>query len=327
MRGGLAGRPGKGRPAGTMSEAARLGELRSLLSPCRLCPRECGADRLGGETGFCGIGLRPKVAAVSLHGGEEPPLSGRRGAGNIFFSGCNLACLFCQNYPISQMGVGREMESSELALAMLGLQRKGAHNINLVTASHVAPQAAEAVGLARRLGLGLPVVWNSNGYESVETVRLLAGTVDVWLPDMKYADDGRAVRCSGATAYVDVNRRAVEEMFRQAGRLEVDASGLAVRGVIVRHLVLPGGWSGTREVLEHLAVGHPVLGRRLSREEWLEALSWLERCRLAGGWIQDPPEDISPGPAVPAPPGRRSSGDCPSKPRGSGARPPDAGRV
>ncbi len=265
-------------------------------------------DRLAGERGFCGVGLLPKVAAVSVHHGEEPPITGTRGAGNIFFSGCNLRCLFCQNYPISQMGVGREMAVEELATAMLSLQSRGAHNINLVTATHVMPQAAAAVDLARGRGLALPVIHNTNGYEKPDVIKLQEKVVDVWLPDMKYASEEVAGRLSGVWDYVSWNRRAVEAMVRMAGPLELDGEGLARRGVIVRHLVLPARLSGTREIISYLvrnygrelpmacmcqyfpahrAVGDPQLGRRLTGEEWEEALEWIEEAGITGGWVQE----------------------------------------
>ncbi len=281
-----------------------------LLSRCRLCPRECGADRARGEKGFCGVGLIPRVAAVSIHHGEEPPLSGTRGAGNVFFSGCNLRCSFCQNFPISSMGAGKEIGIGELATEMLNLQKRGAHNVNLVTAAHLVPQIAVSVRLAREMGLTIPIVYNTNGYEKPSTLELLAGTVDVYLPDMKYAGDKEARRCSGAPGYVSWNRRAVLAMYAQVGGLVLDKAGIARRGLIVRHLVLPGGAAGTGKVLKwlagrlgrkvhlslmfqyfpaHRAVGDLRLGRRLTQEECREALDALEEYGFKNGWIQDLP--------------------------------------
>jgi putative pyruvate formate lyase activating enzyme len=290
----------------------RLDSLDALLSPCRLCPRECGADRLGGKTGLCGIGPVPKVASLSVHPGEEPPLSGTRGSGTVFFTGCNLRCLFCQNYPISQMGVGREMTVEELAEGMLRLEAKGAHNINLVTPTHVAPQAARAVAAARAGGLSVPVVWNSNGYERPEVIELLEGTIDVWLPDMKYDSDESARRCSGVGDYVGWNRRAVAAMYRQAGHLVTGPDGTALRGLVVRHLVLPGGLAGTKGVLAdlariagtdahlslmsqyfpaHRAGTDPLLARRLTGQEWEEALDLLTSAGFPNGWVQEHPDE------------------------------------
>ena len=246
-------------------------------------------------------------AAFSLHPGEEPPLSGTGGAGNIFFSGCNLECVFCQNYPISQLGVGRLMKVEELAREMLSLERRGANNINLVTPTPWYPQIARALVLARGEGLNLPVVSNTNGYEKEETVSLLRDFVDVYLPDMKYADDRSAFRLSGAVDYVGHNRRAVRVMFRQAGHLRTDGDGLAMGGLIVRHLVLPEDLSGTEDVLDHLAavygpeicvslmfqyfpawrsVDDPRLGRKLNDGERERALDLLTRKGFRRGWYQ-----------------------------------------
>jgi putative pyruvate formate lyase activating enzyme len=294
------------RPLTASRLTARVASLRSLLSPCRVCPWECGADRLGGERGRCRSGLVPRVASITLHHGEEPPISGERGSGTVFFSNCTLSCRFCQNYPISQLGHGREMTVSALAESLLSLQERGAHNINFVTPTHYVPQMAEAVAAARCGGLTLPVVYNTSGYERVETLRLLEGIVDVYLPDMKYGDDREALRYSGARGYVRVNRAAVEEMHRQAGGLLLDEGGIARRGVIVRHLVLPGGVSGTRSVLTHIAgtlPGVPVsimgqyfpayravdltgLNRRITYEEYQQALELLDELGVSEGWVQ-----------------------------------------
>ena len=196
--------------------------------------------------GACGVDARPKVAAVSIHPWEEPPISGTRGSGTIFFSGCTLKCLFCQNYPISQLGVGRTMGVEELAEGMLTLQRKGAHNLNLVTATHQMAAVVQALLLAIPRGFRLPLVHNGSGYERVEVLELLDGIVDIYLPDIKYADPKVAQRCSGRSDYVAYNRRALLEMWRQVGPLKVDADGIACRGLLVRHLVLPEDLSGTR---------------------------------------------------------------------------------
>ena len=281
----------------------------SLLSPCRLCPRECGADRLSGEEGFCRSGDQPKVASWTLHPWEEPPISGTRGSGTIFFSGCTGRCLFCQNYPISQLGVGNVVTVERLAEMMVELQRRGAHNVNLVTPTHFVPQILAALPLAVEMGLRLPLVYNSSGYESVEVLRLLDGVVDVWLPDAKYATDDVARRLSGLSRYVEHNRAALREMYRQVGdELLLDGEGIAQRGLIIRHLVLPGGLAGTREVLHWIAselsprvhvslmgqyfpayraVGHPLLGRKLTTEEYEDALAAFDEADLERGWRQE----------------------------------------
>ena len=227
-------------------------DVREMLRECRLCPRECRVDRLSGETGFCGAGGEARVAAVSVHHGEEPPISGKRGSGTVFFSHCNMRCLFCQNYPISQFGHGREMGIRELGDRLLWLQGKGVHNVNFVTPTPHVPHLIGSVSWARSRGLTLPVVYNTNGYDSVESLALLEGTVDIYLPDMKYRTESLAERASATTGYRFRNDRAVEEMLRQVGPLALEGDGIAVRGVLIRHLVLPGRVGETRKVLRHL---------------------------------------------------------------------------
>jgi putative pyruvate formate lyase activating enzyme len=224
------------------------------LGHCELCPHRCGVDRLGGELGRCRSGAQPVVASRYLHPWEEPPISGTRGSGTIFFSGCTGRCVFCQNYPISQLGVGREIGVEGLSEMMLDLQRRGAHNINFVTPSHWGAAILAALPLAVERGLRLPLLYNASGYERVETLRWLEDVIDIWLPDCKYADDDVAVRLSGLPDYVRYNRAALLEMFRQVGpELVLDDQGIAVRGLIVRHLVLPGGLAGTAQVMAWLA--------------------------------------------------------------------------
>ena len=300
----------------TYLELHRSGELKrrierayAMLSQCRLCPRECGVDRLRGERGFCRAGAEPIVASWNVHPWEEPPISGTRGSGTIFFSGCTGRCLFCQNYPISQLGVGNTVSVQQLAEMMLELQDRGCHNINLVTPTHFVPQILAALELAIEGGLRLPLVYNTSGYERVETLQLLDGVVDIYLPDAKYADDETARRLSGFVRYVEANRAALREMFRQVGdELVLDGEGIARRGLIVRHLVLPEGLAGTPEVLRwiaenlsprvhvslmdqyfpaHKAVGHPVLGRKITAEEYAEALRAFEEAGLTNGWMQE----------------------------------------
>jgi putative pyruvate formate lyase activating enzyme len=279
---------------------------RPHLTRCTLCPRACGVDRSRGEKGFCGAGGTARVASFAVHTGEEPPLSGTRGSGNVFLAGCNLACRFCQNYPISRLGVGRDLTADQFAQGLLDLARRGVHNINFVTPTPWVPQILEALLIARRAGLDLPVVWNCGGYESPPVLRLLEGVVDVYLPDMKYAAGRRAWELSRAPRYGAVNRSAVAEMARQVGPLRVGRDGLARRGVLVRHLVLPEGGEDTRAVLAalrgidpripvslmyqyfpaHRAVGHPVYGRRLWREEAIAARRALGRLGITEGWVQ-----------------------------------------
>ena len=227
-----------------------------LLSCCRLCPRECGVDRLAGERGFCGAGRLARVAAVSVHHGEEPPISGTRGSGTVFFSHCNMRCLFCQNYPISQYGNGRDMDAETLAGEMLRLRDRGVHNVNFVTPTPHVPQMLEAVLLARGRGFDLPVVYNTNGYDAPEPLALLDGVVDIYLPDAKYRSDGLADAASGTPGYARHNEAALDEMVRQVGFLSVGVDGIAARGVLVRHLVLPGRVGETEAVLAHLSERH-----------------------------------------------------------------------
>lgn len=288
---------------------ARVQAAMQRLAACNLCPRACGVNRLQGETGFCRAGLLARVASANVHPWEEPPISGTRGSGTVFLSHCTARCLFCQNYPISQQGVGREMTAEQLADAMLRLQKQGCHNINFVTPTHYVPQLLAAVEIAAERGLRIPLLYNTSGYDSVETLRLLEGVIDIYLPDSKYADDEVARQLSGYQDYVQHNRAALLEMRRQVGaELVLDDKGLARRGMIVRHLVLPHGLSQTLQVLrwiaEHLspqihislmaqyfpahrAVGHPTLGRRLLAEEYEAALAALDYAGLENGWQQE----------------------------------------
>lgn len=286
----------------------RAEEAMARLARCRICPRYCEVNRLAGERGYCRVGARPVVASWNRHDWEEPPISGTRGSGTIFFSGCSGRCRFCQNYPISQLGVGREVEIADLAGMMLELQSRGCHNINLVTATHVVPQVLSALVVAAQKGLHLPLVYNCAGYEDLETLRLLEGVVDIYLPDAKYADDDNAREFSGFTNYVAINRAALREMYRQVGELQLDEEGIAVRGLIIRHMVLPGGIAGTAQVLHwivhelsptvhvsllsqyfpaHRALEHPLLGRKLTWEEYDAAIAAFEAAGLENGWLQE----------------------------------------
>ena len=281
----------------------------TLLENCRVCPRECGVNRLKNDKlGFCRSGLNPVISSVSPHHGEEPPLSGTKGSGTIFFTNCNLKCVYCQNYPISQMGKGSERTPGELACQMVWLQEQGCHNLNLVTPTHFMPQILKALGIARERGFHLPIVYNTSGYESVEALQLLDGIVDIYLPDMRYSDDRHAIRYSIAPHYTAINKAAVREMFRQVGNLVVDEKGIAVRGLIIRHLVLPEGMSGTEGVMKFLAeeISKDVyislmsqyfpayrtkefkeIDRRINEKEYEEAYQEMQLCGLENGWVQD----------------------------------------
>ena len=234
--------------------------LRERIGPCTLCPRRCGADRGAGETGFCRVGADAVVASAGPHFGEEPVLVGAGGSGTIFFSGCSLDCVFCQNFDISHTTAGVAMGPERIASLALGLEARGCENINFVTPTHVAHAVAEAVWLARDQGLAVPIVYNCGGYESVETLALLAGLVEVYMPDFKYADRDAGRRYSGVDDYPAVARAALAEMHRQVGPLRTDARGVATRGVLVRHLVLPGDLAGGREVIETVAAVAPGAG-------------------------------------------------------------------
>jgi putative pyruvate formate lyase activating enzyme len=231
----------------------RAGLLERLQSPCRLCPRACGADRAAGEAGFCEATATPMVASYGPHFGEERELVGGRGSGTIFFSHCNLGCSFCQNFDISHEGRGREAAPSSIAYMMLELQALGCANVNLVTPTHYAPQAVSALAVAREQGLTLPLVYNCGGYESIETLRILEGVVDVYMPDAKFADPDAALDLCGAADYPEVMLASLVEMERQVGDLEVDGHGLATRGLLIRHLVMPENMAATDRLLELIA--------------------------------------------------------------------------
>jgi putative pyruvate formate lyase activating enzyme len=285
-----------------------LGAMASLAR-CELCPRVCDVDRLDGGRGVCGVGADPVIASWNLHPWEEPPISGTRGSGTIFFSGCTGRCRFCQNYPISQYGYGNRVSIERLAEMMLELQKRGCHNINFVTPTHFAPQILSAVEVAAANGLRVPLVYNTSGYERVETLRLLEGVVDVWLPDAKYASDKAAQRVSGFPHYVENNRAALREIYRQVGEaLVLDEEGVARRGMIVRHLVLPENLSETARVLRWIAVelsprlhvslmdqyfpaykvlDDPLLGRKITAEEYAAALDAFDAAGLDNGWMQE----------------------------------------
>lgn len=240
---------------------ARSGELsrranaaREQLAACRLCPRQCGANRLNDQCGQCGVGRLARVSSWFPHLGEEDCLRGWRGSGTLFFSGCNLHCVFCQNYDISHHPrAGAAVTARELATMMLELQAAGCHNINWVTPSHVAPQLLEALAVAAERGLNLPLVYNSSGYDSVETLRWFEGVVDIYMPDFKFWDATVAARLADAPDYPDVARAAMKEMHRQVGDLVLDDNGLARRGLLVRHLVMPHELAGTSAFTEWLA--------------------------------------------------------------------------
>ena len=269
------------------------------MNPCTLCPRQCKVDRKKGETGFCGIGESAVVSSVGPHFGEESVLVGSGGSGTIFFAGCNLGCVFCQNYDISHERHGRPVTIEQLAQSMLSLQNSGCINVNFVTPTHVVPAIAAAIELARNNGLTVPTVYNTGGYDSVETLKLLEGFIDIYMPDMKYSDAKVAEELSAAPDYPAVNFAAVKEIRRQVGDLETK-HGIATKGLLVRHLVLPDDLAGSTKIIDFLAeeispsttinvmaqyrpcykaAAHPKINRRPTLEEIQSVHSYaVEKC-------------------------------------------------
>ncbi len=291
---------------GTLKE--RTQEAVSLLGACRICPRQCGIDRLKDERGFCRTGRQAVVCSAFSHLGEEPAVSGRRGSGAVFFTHCTMRCVYCQNSRFSQEGEGRAVSARELADTMLRLQDDGCHNINVITPTHVMPQILEALYLAAQEGLDIPLVYNTSGYETAQAVRRLDGIVDVYLADMRYNEEDPSVRYSGAPGYPRHNREAVREMFRQHPVALFDGDGLMTQGLILRHLVLPGDIAGTEEVFSFIAkelspevrislmsqyfpayeaCRHPALARRITLPEYEAAAALLEKYGLVNGWVQE----------------------------------------
>ena len=259
---------------GTLDQRVRLAHAR--LEDCDLCARYCHVNRLQTTAGaVCRTGERAVVYSAGPHHGEEDCLRGSRGSGTIFFSWCNLCCVYCQNWDISWQGQGQEVSASELAGMMLELQEQGCHNINFVSPSHVVAQIIEAVAIAAIDGLRLPLVYNTGGYDSPEALALLDGVIDIYMPDMKYGDSTLARKYSRIRDYVAVNRAAVREMHRQVGDLVIDETGLAQRGLLVRHLVLPNGIAGTDQVLQFLAA-------EISRETYVNVMDQYRPCYRAG---------------------------------------------
>ena len=277
-----------------------------LMENCGLCPRRCGVNRIKGRIGFCKAGLLPMVSSFHAHFGEEPPISGHSGSGTIFFTHCSLRCVFCQNYPISQLGQGKEVSVEELAGFMLKLEAEGCHNINFVTPTHYMPQILEAVFIARKKGLKLPLVYNCGGYESMEALDILDGIIDIYMPDMKYSDNAPAKKYSNTTDYFEVNKIAVKEMYRQTGDLKIE-KGVAQKGLLIRHLVLPENLAGSQKIFEfivnelspdicvnimaqyyscHLANQFPEIDRRIDAKEYMEAIRLAEKTGLKNGFRQ-----------------------------------------
>ena len=274
---------------------------------CTLCPRRCRADRAAGQVGFCGAGRTLKAARAALHFWEEPCISGTRGSGTVFFSGCTLKCCFCQNYPISAEGLGKEITVEHLAEIFLNLQAQGAHNINLVTPGQWQPWIIAALDIARTKGLRLPIVCNTGGYETVESVEAWRGYIDIWLADLKYVSSALSAELSAAPDYFEAAAAAIDEMVRQVGAYQIGDDGLMRSGVILRHLVLPGQMENTKRVIDYVSTHFPpktvlfslmsqytpqsgstgALARRLNEREYRTAVQYMRDCGLTDGCWQE----------------------------------------
>lgn len=278
----------------------RIKSLYKFLENCELCPRKCKVNRIRGEKGFCGMGRDLQVSSYGPHFGEESPLVGIFGSGTIFLTGCNLLCVYCQNYEISHYKIGKSINEKILADFMLTLQKDGCHNINLVTPTHFAPQLVKSISIGSEKGLKIPIVWNCGGYENVEIIKLLDGIVDIYLPDIKYGRKDSAEKYSNASDYFERCKESVEEMYRQVGNLKVDHQGIAYEGLLVRHLVLPENQSGSKEVLDFIrsiskdvyvnimdqyrplgkACFHKELDRGITAEEYGNVISYAKKIGL-----------------------------------------------
>jgi Uncharacterized Fe-S protein PflX, homolog of pyruvate formate lyase activating proteins len=279
----------------------KIEALFDKLKSCSICPRNCKVDRTKGQLGYCKTGFLPFVSSYGPHFGEESVLVGFNGSGTIFFTSCNLGCIFCQNYEISQLRIGDEISFEDLARIMIKLQQLGCHNINLVSPTHQIPQIVKSLKIARSMGLKIPIVYNTNAYDSVETLKILEGIIDIYMPDAKYSDNNVARELSDAPSYFEVMKEAIKEMQRQVGDLLLNGNGIAVRGLIVRHLVLPNELAGSELIFKFLsqsvsknvflnimdqyrpcfkATLHPKLSRRITKEEFKEAVKLAKKYGL-----------------------------------------------
>jgi len=282
--------------------AQRIKQAYAIFEHCQLCPRRCGVNRQRGEKGFCRAPVKPVIFGFHPHFGEEMSLVGGGGSGTIFFSNCNLRCIFCQNWPISHEGRGKEVQDEDLADMMIKLQNIGCHNINLVTPTHVMPNILNATRIALKKGLHLPLVYNTSGYELLEILKILDGIVDIYLPDMKYMDEDKAAKYSaGASDYPEIARKAIIEMNRQVGQLRLDKQGIVLRGLMIRHLVMPNRVAGTEKFVkwvaealskstyvnimaqyhvEYKAYDYPEISRGITVQEFMEAMDWAKNYGL-----------------------------------------------
>lgn len=278
-----------------------------MLKSCRLCPRSCGANRTAGNVGYCKAGKEIKIARAALHFWEEPPISGENGSGTVFFSYCNMGCVFCQNYGISHEHHGRTVTEGELAEIFIDLQKNGANNINLVTPTHYVPQIKSALITAKKNGLAVPVVYNCGGYESVEALKILDGLVDIYMPDMKYCSDKYAIKYSNAPGYFVYACKAIEEMYRQTGKNTFDENGLMKSGVLVRHMLMPGMLFDSKKILDYLyesygdniyisimnqytpmpnAKNFPEINRRVDKKYYETLVDYAEKIGITNAFVQ-----------------------------------------
>ena len=285
----------------------RVHLLNDILKNCKLCPRQCGVNRLNGEVGFCKAGEALMISSALPHFGEEPPLVGNRGSGTIFLTHCNLKCIFCQNYDISHQGHGEIISSEQLAEYIHSLQKRGCHNINFVTPTHYLPQILAALPYAIDLGLNIPLVYNCGGYEALEAIHLLDGIIVIYMPDVKFSRKEVAEKYTQAPDYPEVVKKALKEMHRQVGDLQINAEGIAERGLLIRHLVMPNGLAGSRELMhfiateispysyvnvmgqyrpEYKASDYPELSRGITHQEYIEAIASAKDEGLDRGFSQ-----------------------------------------
>jgi len=290
---------------GELKERSTL--LNESLNSCELCPHKCKVNRLEGELGFCSAGIKPKIFSYHPHFGEEPVISGKHGSGTIFFSRCTGRCIYCQNWRFSRMGEGKEVSVERLARIMMELQMQSCHNINLVTPAHYLAQIIEALEIAVESGLNIPLIYNTSGYERVEILKLLDGIIDIYLPDMRYGSDEAALKYSAMPDYVKINKTAVKEMYRQAGNLQLE-NDIAVRGLIIRHLILPHNISETEKIMSFIskelskecfislmsqyypfykAGNEPLLNRPITHEEYENACKAMSDSGFRNGWVQE----------------------------------------
>lgn len=282
--------------------------MKNLMESCTICPRECKVNRSLAQVGLCGMSDKIVVARIAPHYFEEPPISGVNGSGAIFFSGCNLKCIFCQNYNISTKNFGKEITVLELANKMIELQNLGVHNINLVTPTHFIPQIAQAIKIAKENGLVIPIVYNTSSYEKVSSLKLLDGLIDIYLPDLKYYDDLYSIKYSKAPNYFNIAIDAIEEMYRQVGNVVYDKNGIMKKGIIVRHLMLPGRGDDSKKIIEylHLTYGNNIfisimnqytplkqvkeideLNKKVSDEEYSKLINYACDIGVENAFIQE----------------------------------------